>query len=74
MVVGHCLHLWVLVGGNGGQCLFVGCGGWPCMFGNGGSSSPMLGVVMGHCLGGWWWALVAICVNTVTVINCNGQL
>ena len=25
----------------------------------------MLGVVMGHCLGGWWWALVAVHVDTL---------
>ena len=25
----------------------------------------MLGVVMGHRLGGWWWALVAIHVDTL---------
>ena len=47
--------------------VFVGCGGQLCMFGVGGSSSPMLGVVMGHCLGGWWWALIAVCVNTLAL-------
>jgi len=30
-----------------------------------GSSSLMLGVVMGHRLGGWWWALVAVHVDTL---------
>jgi len=23
------------------------------------------GVVMGHCLGGWWWALIAVRVNAL---------
>ena len=30
-----------------------------------GSLSPMLGVVMGHRLGGWWWALIAVRVNNL---------
>ena len=25
----------------------------------------MLGVVMGHRLGGWWWALIAVHVDTL---------
>jgi len=74
VVVGHHLRLWVLVGGNGGQCSFVGCGRL-CVFGvggwggNGGSSSPMLGVVMGHRLGGWWWALIAIHIDTLPLCS-----
>ena len=38
-----------------------------CLWGGAGpgSSSLMLGVVMGHCLGGWWWALIAVHVDTL---------
>jgi len=32
-----------------------------------GSSSPMLGVVMGHRLGGWWWALIAVVLCWVKI-------
>jgi len=34
-----------------------------------GSSSPMLEVVMGHRLGGWWWALIAVHVNTLPLCS-----
>jgi len=62
-VVGCVHHSW---GGAGPLSLFVG-GCWAidgiCRGGAGPGSSSQ--VVMGHCLGGWWWALVAICVDTL---------
>ena len=57
------------------QCLWGGAGP--------GSSSPMLGVVMGHSLGRWWWALIAIRVDilplhsivvVVIVVTCCRHL
>ena len=50
---------------SGPLLLFVGAGSWG---GAGpGSLSLMLGVVMGHRLGGWWWALVAIVLCWVEI-------
>jgi len=75
VVLGHVRHSW---GGAGsgpflGWCwavvvvpgVVLGCC-WRSWGGAGpGSSSPMLGVVMGHRLGGWWWALIVVRVNTL---------
>jgi len=56
LVVGRCHCRWW---GGVGHCHHSWDGAGP------GSSSLMLGVVMGHHLGGWWWALVAIHVDTL---------
>jgi len=70
LVVGCCrCHWW----GGVGHCHHWWGGAGP------GSSLPMLGVVMGHRLGGWWWALVAVRVDTlplhsivvVVVVACH---
>jgi len=64
VVLGHCPHRWW--GDAGPLSSLVG---WCCRHWWGGagpgSLSPMLGVVMGHRLGGWWWALVAVRVDTL---------
>ena len=47
-----------------------------------GVGGVVLGVVMGHRLGGWWWALVAVRVDTlplrsivvIIVIACRRRL
>jgi len=57
LFVGWCWAIVVVPGVVLGRC-------WHS-WGGAGSSSPMLGVVMGHSLGGWWWALVAIRVDTL---------
>ena len=58
-LVGWCWAI-VIIGG-----VVLGC--CRCSWGGAGpgSLSPMLGVVMAHHLGGWWWALIAVCVNTL---------
>jgi len=76
LVVGHCCcHWW---GGAGLLSLFMGAVLWVVVLGHvchswggagPGSSSLMLGVVMGHRLGGWWWALIAIHVDTLLLCS-----
>jgi len=63
LLVGWCWAVAVICG--------VVLGHWQHSWGGAGpgSSSPMLGVVMGHCLGGWWWALVAVRVDTLPLCS-----
>ena len=59
LLVGWCWAVVVIHGVVLGRCRRSWGGAGP------GSLSLMLGVVMGHRLGGWWWALVAIRVDTL---------
>jgi len=71
LLVGWCWAIVIIRGVVLGRCRHSWGGAGP------GSSSPMLGVVMGHCLGGWWWALIAVRVDTlplhsiVVVVACH---
>jgi len=57
--LGWCWAIVVIPGVVLGRCRHSWGGAGP------GSSSLMLGVVMGHSLGGWWWALIAVRVDTL---------
>jgi len=57
--LGWCWAVVVIPGVVLGRCRRSWGGAGP------GSSSLMLGVVMGHSLGGWWWALIAVRVDTL---------
>jgi len=60
LLVGWCWAVVIAIGGVVlGRCRHSWGGAGP------GSLSPMLGVVMGHRLGGWWWALIAVHVDTL---------
>jgi len=58
-LVGWCWAVVVIRGVVLGCCRCLWGGAGP------GSLSPMLGMVMGHRLGGWWWALIAVHVDTL---------